>query len=376
MKKLFMVFALVLTMAVGLFGCGGSDTTEASGDTSKNADSSSASGDEGKKEEKGKHIYVLTPTESTGWTGSVATFAKVTVDEINKEGTYSAELLTAASGDEQNNQLEDLAANYSGDEIAVVILPYDDTVESGLRTIIDAGIQYAAFDRLIEGVKSDAVANVKGDNQGVGAACAYYLVKNGMKPGDTAFIFEGDTSSVTTDRKSGFEAYLKGEADYDGNSIETKWSEEDMASLVYSGSLGWSQTEAQSWFETLMSDAGNASTRYLCAFDDSFIIGVMDALNGSAISDDIKKTFFEGKPLITGCGGAENVYEILRGESEYQDIAQQFGGIMSTTYSSNMIQTAIELMVDSLNGESVEQDYVIQTEIVDQSNVDNYIGFK
>jgi ribose transport system substrate-binding protein len=361
-KKLLAILT-ALVMAACLFaGCSTSAKSEETSETTTTAAT--------------KHIYVLTPTESTGWTGSVATFAKVTIEEINAEGTYTAELLTAATGDEQNNQLEDIATNSDPANVAVVILPYDDTVERGIQAVIDAGIQYVAFDRLIASVSDKAVANVKGDNEGVGAACAYYLVEQGLQPADTVFVFEGDTSSVTTDRKAGFEAYLKGEMSYNGNTIGTAWTDSDLDSLVSSGSLTWSQTEAQAWFETLMSDAGNASVKYLCAFDDSFIIGVMDALSGSAISDDIKATFLGGKPVITGCGGAENVYEILRGESEYQSIADQFGGIMSTTYSPSMIQTAIGLMINYLNGDTVEQDYVIATEIVDSSNATEYVGFE
>lgn len=362
-KTIALVLAIVL--AVALVGCGTSAKTETSPAASTDATASAAA----------PKIMVLTPTESTGWTGSVATFAKTTVEQINAEGKYQAEVKTASSGDEQNSQLEDIAANYKAGEVVVVILPFDDTVQSGLQAIIDKGIEYAAFDRLITSVASSAVANVKGDNQGVGAACGAYLAQQGLNPGDKVLVFEGDTSSVTTDRKTGLEAYLKGELEYDGKKIEKTWTDEDIKALTYSGSLSWSQANAQTWFETLMSDASNASVKYLCAFDDSFIIGVMDALKGSAVSDDVKNTFLSGKPFMTGCGGAENVYAILRGESDYTDIASQFGGICSTTYSPSMIQTTIQLMIDHLDGKTVEQDCVIKTEIVDNSNVKNYVGF-
>ena len=42
------------------------------------------------------HIYVLTAPEDHGWTGSVATFAKEKIEEVNDAGTYSAELITSA----------------------------------------------------------------------------------------------------------------------------------------------------------------------------------------------------------------------------------------------------------------------------------------
>ena len=47
----------------------------------------------------GKAIYVLTPSEGHGWTGSVATFAKAKIAEINDEVTYTAELQTADSAE-------------------------------------------------------------------------------------------------------------------------------------------------------------------------------------------------------------------------------------------------------------------------------------
>ena len=37
--------------------------------------------------EDAKTVYILTPTEDHGWTGSVATFAKMSAEEINTAGT-------------------------------------------------------------------------------------------------------------------------------------------------------------------------------------------------------------------------------------------------------------------------------------------------
>ena len=78
--------------------------------------------------------------------------------------------------------------------------------------------------------------------------------------------------------------------------------------------------------------------------------------------------------VITGCGGLGEFYDVLKGES-YQDVAEQLGGIMSVTYSPSMICTAIQDMVDYLDGEEVEQDHVIACEIVTSENVDNYEAF-
>ena len=291
------------------------------------------------------HVYVLTAPEDHGWTGSVATFAKEKIEEVNDAGTYSAELITSADAAEQIVNIEDIIAA-GEDNIAVVIQPIDDTVQSAIQQLVDAEIPYVAFDRIIEGVADSAVSNVKGDNEGIGAACAAYYTEQGLKPGDAVYVYEGDTSSVTTLRDGGFTKYLTGELEYDGKTIadDAKWSEDDLKSITYSGAMNWSRSDTKTSFESLLGDASNA---------DKFL--------GNA-------------PYLTGCGGLDELYAVLRGES-FTDIADQFGGIVSVTYSPAMIQTAIQDMVDYLDGKDVEQDHVIACEIVNKDNVKDYPSF-
>ena len=78
------------------------------------------------------HIYVLTAPEDHGWTGSVATFAKEKVEEVNNDGKYTAELITSANAAEQIVNIEDIVAS-GEDNIAVVIQPIDDTVQSAIQ---------------------------------------------------------------------------------------------------------------------------------------------------------------------------------------------------------------------------------------------------
>ena len=91
------------------------------------------------------HIYVLTAPEDHGWTGSVATFAKEKVEEVNNDGKYTAELITSANAAEQIVNIEDIVAS-GEDNIAVVIQPIDDTVQSAIQQLVDAEIPYVAFD--------------------------------------------------------------------------------------------------------------------------------------------------------------------------------------------------------------------------------------
>ena len=217
MKKQVSIFMSAL-LAVGCVGCG----TQNSGESN------------GSNENKGNtHIYVLTAPEDHGWTGSVSTFAKEKIEEVNGQGKYEAELITSADAAEQIVNIEDIISR--GEEnIAVVIQPIDDTVQSAISQLIDEEIPYVAFDRIISGVDTDAISNVKGDNEGIGVATAAYFVSCGMQPGEKVYVYEGDTSSVTALRDEGFTKYLTGELEYEGKKIDdsVKWTEEDLKAIL------------------------------------------------------------------------------------------------------------------------------------------------
>jgi ribose transport system substrate-binding protein len=348
-----------------LAGCGASNSG-----TSDSSDSSNAASG-------GKKIYVLTPSEDHGWTGSVATFAKEKIADVNKEGKYTAELQTADSASKQISEVEDILAGDTSQIAGIVIQPMDDTLQSAIQSIVDAGIPYVAFDRIIEAVASTAVSNVKGDNEGIGAGSASYFVDNGMKPGDKVYVYEGDTSSVTTLRDKGFTEFVTGKLDFDGKKIDdaSKWSDSDTASISKSGAMNWSRSDTKAAFESLMSDDSNADIKWFYAEDDELAMGILEALNGGGISDATKEKIFATKPYITGCGGLDEYYEVIRGNS-YQDIVKNLGGVMSVTYSPSMIQTAIQDLIDHLDGKQVTHDHVIKCENVTKDNVDKFQSFK
>ncbi len=367
-------------MAAGCAGCGSSteaETTAAAADSSAaaEAEDSTAEAESAEAAGEGTHIYVLTAPEDHGWTGSVATFAKEKIEEVNGAGTYTAELITSADAAEQIVNVEDIVSR-GEDNIAVVIQPIDDTVQSAIQQLIDAEIPYVAFDRIIDGVEEQAVANVKGDNEGIGAATAAYYVSLGMKPGDKVYVYEGDTSSVTTLRDQGFTKYLTGELEFDGKTIDeaSKWTEEDLKSITYSGAMNWSRSDTKTSFESLMGDASNADIKWFYAQDDELTMGILEALEGGGIDDATKEAFLGNQPVLSGCGGLDEVYAVLRGET-YTDIASQLGGLVSVTYSPAMIQTAIQDMVDYLDGKEVPQDHVIACENVTAENVTEYPSF-
>lgn len=361
LKKIIAIVLAALMVAACFAACSGtSDDAQEGSSTNASANA---------------HIYILTAAEDHGWTGSVATFAKEKAAEINEAGQYSAEVITASDAADQITKIEDIVAK-GEDNIAVVVQPIDDTVQSAIQKLVDAKIPYVAFDRIIDAVSSSAVANVKGDNEGIGAGAAAYFVENGLAPGDSVYVYEGDTSSVTTLRDEGFTKYLTGELAFNGQTIaeDKKWSQDDLKSITYSGAMNWSRSDTKTSFETLMGDANNANIKWFYAQDDELTMGILEALQGGGIADSTKTAFLNNKPFITGCGGLEELYAVLRGET-YTDISAQCGGIMSVTYSPSMIQTAIQDMVDYLDGKEVTQDHVIACENVTPENVSEYKSF-
>lgn len=322
-------------------------------------------------------IIVLTAPEDHGWTGSVATFAKQKAEEVNKAGKYKVEVITCDNSTYQITQIEDIIARDDDDLAGIVIQPIDDTVQSGIQQIVDAEIPYVAFDRIIDVVSASAVSNVKGDNEGIGAGVAAYFTELGMKPGDHVYVYEGDTSSVTTLRNQGFNRYLTGDLAFEGKTIDPalKWTEEQLKdSLTYSGAMNWSRSNTKTSFESLMGEKSNVGIKWFYGQDDELAMGIIEALNGGGIDDETKAQFFANKPALSGCGGIEDLYSVLRGDS-YQDIASKLGGLVSVTYSPVMIQNAIQDMVDYLDGKEVKQDHVIECHNVTKDNVNEFPSF-
>ena len=90
-----------------------------------------------------------------------------------------------------------------------------------------------------------------------------------MKPGDKVYVYQGDTSSVTTLRDQGFTKYLTGEAEFEGKKIDdaAKWTEDDLKSITFSGAMNWSRSDTKTSFESLMGDKSKAEIQLFYAED-------------------------------------------------------------------------------------------------------------
>lgn len=385
MKKLIALLLAVI-MVLALVACAAKTETPAAEpeteapattETKEPEVEAPAAEDEPAAEEVKKTIYVLAPNPDHGWTGAIGVFAQAKVDELNAEGRYNAVIQTFASADDQIKQIEDIIANDPGDgSIGVAMLPAGEALENAIRQLADAGIPYTAADRIIASVADTAVSNIKYDNVEIGAAAASYLVANGLTEGDKVVVIEGDGSSADTDRTDGFNKYLLGEVEYNGAKIDTPWTSLD--SVSYSGSTGWNPANAQAYFETYMSNASNADTKYIASWDSGLTQGVFDALAGSAIDADTKDAFLANGPYITGCGGPKSLYQVIAGDYSAYPAAEFFAGIMDVTYPPAMIQDTVQALVDYFDGKDVPQENTQSAQCVTADNVADFMdkGFE
>ena len=137
---------------------------------------------------EGNTIYVLGPTPDHGWTAQAGAYAQAKCEEITAEGTYKATYIPASSGEEQVDQINTIIAN--NDAAIVVMMALDDSAQAGQEALYAEGIPFISFDRIIEATEKYAALNYSGNNWQCGAGIAYWLQKNGMKPGDTVVMEE------------------------------------------------------------------------------------------------------------------------------------------------------------------------------------------
>ena len=341
MKKVFAII-LALALVLSMAACGGKS--------------------------KGTDIAVLVPNADHGWTGSVMTYAEEYVAKINAEGKYTAVVITSTDAANQISQIEDLIENKTAKH--VVILPQDNTVEASMKKLAASGIPFVMFDRIIDSVSANAVASVKGDNNGIGAETAKRFIAAGMKPGDHILIIPGDNSSVPGMRNDGFKGVL----------AENGWTQEQIDAIESTDYTGWSRAKGKELF-TAWLDAHTVeeitNCKWIFTHDDEIGMGILEALKSSEIDAEKKAAFYAADVHLAASSGLNEIYSVMKGihQKDYTAEVAELGDLFSVTYDPAMIQTAIQDMIDHIEGKEVAKDHVIAVSVVDASNVDQFQGF-
>lgn len=344
-----LVFGLLGTLLLG--GCG--NGTSSGGDDAK---------DGAKKE-----IAVMVPSADHGWTGAVLTYAQEKAKELNEDAAikekYSVKVYAAKDVEDQIQQADDLLTNT--DILAgIVILPYDNGLQSTLEKIAAADIPFVQFDRVIESemINEKVIANVKGDNEGIGYETAKRFIADGLTKDDYVYEMIGDNSSVPELRSNGFRKYLK----------EQGWTQDDIDNaVVKSAATGWSRDTGKELFESWFgsSQCDTSKNNWIFTHDDEIAMGVLESINSSALDEGKKAAFLKKLKSLSASSGLAEIYAVLAGNHKTIALPDTYD-IFSVTYDPAMIQEAITVMTDFLNGDkNVDQNYVIPVSVVDPTNV-------
>ena len=316
----------------------------------------------------GTDIAILVPNADHGWTGAVLTYAEEKAEAINAEGKYTAKVISSADPANQISQVEDIIENESAKSI--VILPQDNTLETTMKKLADSGIPFVMFDRVIDTVAEQAVASVKGDNEGIGAETAKRFIASGMVPGDKILIMPGDNSSVPQMRNDGFFGVL----------LENGWTQEQVDAIESTAYTGWSRSEGKKLFtEWLDSRTVEEIAEYKWIFthDDEIGMGILEALKSSEIDTAKKEAFLAAGVHLASSSGLNEMYSVIKGIHQ-KDYAAEVAGLadlFTVTYDPAMIQIACDDMIASLDGGEVTKDHVIPVSVVDATNVNDFRGF-
>jgi ribose transport system substrate-binding protein len=354
--KKMMVSAMSVLAIVALVACSGTSPEP----TDSGSEAPPAAGGE---------IAVLVPSADHGWTGAVLTYAQEEAAAIG--GDYTAKVYAATDAKAMSQQIDDLLAAATP-PAGIVILPYDNTLEAAMQKVAESGVPFVMFDRIIDNasIQEKVVANVKGDNEGIGKETAKRFIADGLQPGDKIYVIIGDTSSVPQMRNDGFVAELKANG----------WTDEQIATIEYSAPTGWSRAEGKKIFI----DWINAKTaeeladyHWLFTHDSEIAMGILEALSGSDIEAAKKDAFLEATTAFGSSSGLDEIYQVLKGEHSngaYADIVKNFD-LFDVTYDPAMIKNAIQDLLKSLQGESVPKDDTISVSVVDSTNVSEFQGF-
>lgn len=318
-----------------------------------------------------KEVYVLMPSADHGWTGAALESAKQKAEEINALGVYNVTVQAATEAKNQQEQLDDLLGRAQA-PAGIVVLPYDNTMESSMLRLAASGIPFVMYDRILSNpvIVDAAVSSVKGDHTGIGSNTANRFLKSGIQPGDRVYVMVGDTSSVPELRTGGFRDTL----------AAAGWTEEHLKSLEFSPVTNWSRSVSKQIF----TDWINGKTaeeleqyHYIFVHDDEIAMGVLEALAGTEIEQAKKDVFCRSVQGFGTSSGLEELYQVLRGthsNTAYPEIIKNFD-LFSMTYYPSTVKIAIEDMIDALDGKTVAKDHTTPLEMVDASNVSGYTGF-
>ena len=277
-------------------------------------------------------IGILAPAVTHGWVAGVAYQAEQRCKEL--ADTVEYKLYTSNNAEEMTTQLDDLK---TWGAQAIVAFPQWEGMEVPIQAAIDEGIYVVNFDIAIN---AEGVYMVTGDNEGMGIEGAKYIVDKIGTEGTVVALPVPTSGSVSELRMKGFTETMA-EIAPNVKIIEyaTAFTREDglkdMADIL----------------------TANPQIDAVFSLDDETSIGALQAIEDAGRTD-IK--------VITGGGGCQEYFNIIKEKADEIHAC-------SALYSPLMIKDCLDVALSVLGGETVDAVKVIPSQIVDATNVDEYI---
>ena len=299
MKKLLVISVLLLTAAFVFAGGGG---------------------------QQRQLMGIVTPGGTHGFTGESILHGNAEANALAAQHGFDYRYLTANEDGQQNNAIETLV---SLKPKVIVLWPLKGDAQLGAaQSIIDAKIPLVIYDRFIENLRGH-VADISGDNVGIGESMGRYFLKTFSSASGTVNIlrFIGDASTVPRERYTGFDSVT-------GSKFR----------VIQMFDTGWSQQRAQEHMETYLNTASRQEIESLQAIytdDDEEVMGVVSALRNyrGPATLNIK--------LISGVGGRRENMEL------FTNSGLRGVDFVTYTFSPSFIRDAIRLGLDVMQGKGV-----------------------
>ncbi len=319
MKKIVTV-ALVILMATMVFAGGSGDSD--------------------------KLLAVVTPSATHGFTGESVQHCEAQVKALAEEHGFDYRFMTAAESGEQSNAVDTIMA--MGPDAFVLWPVNGDEMRSAAQTISDAGIPLIVYDRFIPGFVP--TAEISGDNVQIGVDTGNYYNEyfaDDLARGQVNYLeFKGDSSTVPQERTDGFEA-----------------TADDNFNLVQSFVTGWQRQTAMEQMENFLNTNSVAeieSIQAIWTHDDEIVFGIVEALRNYNGPADINIE------IINGVAANKEFMALI--EDSGLDI-----DFISSTFSPSMVRDAVDLGYEAMMGETLDKKYLVPTEIIDESNYEDYM---
>jgi ribose transport system substrate-binding protein len=294
-----------------------------------------------------KEIAVIMPSADHGFLGESIKHAEAATERLATEHGYEFRFLISDDIVEQSAQISQVVA----DKVDVVVLwPHNgDELKSAAQEIVDAEIPLIIYDRLISDFNE--TAELLGDNVTIGKETGKYFntyFADELAAGVVEILeFKGDNSSVPTQRSDGF------------------WSTANANFHKYQEwSTNWSKDTAQQQMETFLTNTPAedlAKIKAVFTHDAEVAAGVLAAIEGYTGDKEVNIE------LVSAVSASRELLSLF---DHYEEM-----GINQVVFSFSpaMVVDAIELGIDILDGETVSGQYLVPTEMVDNSNFEAFM---